>query len=100
MKWLWLWMIIIAYAIWTVFAILDIIASVSDWIDDNIKEVKDDSQITPVIKKEWTGNHSITEILDYMEEYAVWWFWATIAILFIWSLGTCMASCVQEKMVK
>lgn len=100
MKWLWLWMIIIAYGIWTVFAVLDIIASVSEWIDDNMKEITDDSQIIPVKKKEWTGIFPISDIPDYVEEYTVWWFWFTIAVLFLWSLGTCLASCAQEKIAK
>ena len=100
MKWIWLWMLIIAYAIWTVVSIIDIIESIKEWIDDNTKEVTDDSQITPVTKKEWTGQFSLSDIADYMEEYAFWWFWVTIAILFIWSLGTCVVSCAKEKMVK
>ena len=101
MKWLWLWMLIIAYGIWAVVSIIDIVESIKEWIDENTEEVTDNSQVAPVTKKKWVGKEPFSDVFNYyIEDYTGFFIIVTILGLFIISLGSCIKSCIQEKLVK
>lgn len=95
MKYIWLWMLGIAYLIWTVLAIIEIVKSFCEWIESNMEEVTDDSHITPVKKKKWVYKNSFKGFLDYdIADFALAWVGVTIGIIFVISLAIHIASCV------
>ena len=99
MKYIWLWMLGIAYLIWTILSIIDIIKAIYKWIESNMEEVTDDSHITPVTKKKWVYKHPFKECLRYdIEDYTGTWIGVTIGIIFVISLGIHIASCAGVKL--
>lgn len=99
MKYIWLWMLGIAYLIWTILSIIEIIKGICNWINSNMEEVTDDSHITPVTKKKWVYKRPFKYCLDYdIADFALAWIGVTIGIIFVISLGIHMASCAGVKL--
>ena len=91
MKYIWIVMLVVAYIIWAVVSIIDIVESVEWWIDDNTetKTVTDADHITPMTVKKWTSEHSIWDLfIQYMERFSVWFVVVTIGGIFLCSLFT------------
>ncbi len=97
MKYIWIGMVVVVYLIWAIVSIIDIIDSVRRWIDDNVKTktVTDDTHITPITVKEWTGRHSVWDLFtQYMEPFSAWFVVVTIGGLFLCSLFTWLKAVV------
>lgn len=103
MKYIWIGMLVVAYIIWAVAAIADIIFSVKWWIDDNVetKTVTDDAHIIPTTVKEWTGRHSVWDLFtQYMEPFSAWFIVVTIGGLFLCSLFTWLKAIIVAAVSK
>lgn len=99
MKYIWIGMLVVAYIIWAIVSIIDIVYSVKSWIDDNIetKTITDADHITPITVKVWTGYHSIWDLFTrYMESFSVWFVIVTVGGLFIISLFTWLGALISK----
>lgn len=101
MKHIWIWMLGIAYGIWTIVSIIDIIVSLRDWINKNIETetetLDSQSNIVPktITKKKWTGEYDISHFVDELDDSTAVWFAFTLVVMFVVSLGANIISCVR-----
>lgn len=90
MKWLWFWMLVIAYTAWAVASLIDIFTTTKDWIGCNLKEVNDESNIVPVKRKRWVSNRDFSDLIFDLEDWTKAWMITTIVIIFLASLIYCL----------
>lgn len=90
MKWLWFWMLVIAYTAWSVASLIDIFTTTKDWIDCNLEDVNDEKNIVPVKRKRWVFNRDFSDLLFDLEGYSKAWIITTIAIIFLTSVVYCL----------
>ncbi len=104
MKYIWIWMLVIGYGIWTVVSIIDIITTLREWINKNIKTetvpLDLPNHIVPstVTKKKWTGDYDFEcYCWDDLYDSSKIWFIVTLVVIFVVSLSANVISCIGQN---